>query len=105
MAVKTFGFIEKLGFEDRFRRPGQHPQRILPVEQQRPDAVFGRTAVGDPVVERQPSRLGQNRRRAAPPIFSSQVPSRPVMSSSLGLSSQASRSSENFSQIEGYFTP
>ena len=40
-----------------------------------------------------------------PPIFSSQVPSRPAISRWLGLSSHASRSSENFSQIEGYFTP
>ena len=99
MAVKTFGFIEKFGFEDRFRRPGQHPQRILPVEQQRPDAVFGRASVGYPVVERQPPG------GVLPPIFSSQVPSRPAISRWLGLSSQASRSSENFSQIEGYFTP
>lgn len=65
MAVKTFGFIEKFGFEDRFRRPGQHPQWILPVEQQRPDAVFGRAAVGNSVVERQPPCLGQDRRRAS----------------------------------------
>ena len=101
MAVKTFGFIEKFGFEDRFRRPGQHPQWILPVEQQRPDAVFGRAAVGNSVVERQPPWIGG----VLPPIFSSQVPSRPAISRWLGLSSHASRSSENFSQIEGYFTP
>ena len=97
MAVKTFGFIEKLGFEDRFRRPGQHPQRILPVEQQRPDAVFGRTAVGDPVVERQPSRLGQDRRRAAADLL---------------LPGPLAAGDEQFAglvlpgqQVEGYFTP
>lgn len=104
MAVKAFGFIRELGLENRLRGTGQHFQRVLPVEQQRPDTILGRTAVGHPVVERQPSGIGQDRGRTAADLL---LPS-PFTAGDeqmAGFILPRSRSSENFSQIEGYFTP